>query len=150
MKRLASVLAAFGVVGLTGCALTALTDLADPPGSDSASLIIFYGDTASIVAPDTVSSGVPFDVTFQTFRSLCEEIKGTDVMRMSRTVLIRPFERSPLDYVHCDDVPSAQSTVVQVRLDARGEWLLRLTGSQRDTNHRTNHPAAITRRVIVK
>jgi hypothetical protein len=148
-KRLA-VLAALGVLGSTGCAITALTDLVDPPGSDTPSLIIFYGDTASIIAPDTVSSGVPFDVTFATFRSMCEEIKATDVMRMNRAALIRPFERNPVGYTHCDDVPSARLAVVQVRLEARGAWLLRLTGAQRDSEHPTNTPAAITRRVIVK
>ena len=137
-----------GVVATTACSLA---DLFESPTHEVASLIIFYGDTSRLSAPDTVAPGAAFEVAFQTFGGGCTRTAArTDIDISQNIVRIAPFDRSSGDGTCPSDLLLLRHSV-QVRLDVPGQASLRVVGEQRGgSTGSTNGPAELTRHVVVR
>jgi len=89
------------ILTLAGCVVAACNagELADSGPRDVEAILIFYGDTSRIIAPDTVVRGATFDVTFTTFAGGCRRRVAYDGVVTAPGILeIRPYvgeERHP-------------------------------------------------------
>lgn len=134
------VVAACGLDGLFG------------PGSDvESALIIFYGDTSRVVAPDTVSRGEVFDVSFATFGGGCtRSVVRTDVTTTGHEAKIRPYNRTVRSEVCTADLLFL-THVARVRFDGPGIAVLRVIGQQRGASTGgVTGPAELVRLVTVR
>ena len=114
-------------------------------------LIIFYGDTSRIAAPDSVSQGATFTVRFRTFAGGCtREVARTEVRVTGPTVEIRPYNlRQEADACTSDLLFLTHEATV--RLTAPGVATIRVLGEQRGgTSGARNAPAELTRTVVVR
>lgn len=142
-RRLLTVLG-LGFVLSSGCELLAPT-FAEP------GLIIFYGDTARVVAPDTAMLGVPFEASVQTFAGGCtREIDRTETAVLGTIAEIRPYNETQRRDVCTLDLLILTHTAM-VQFDQSGEVTLRVVGEQRpfQGNGRVNGPAELERRVVI-
>ena len=144
----------FRFIALTTAILTAACSagaLLGVGGRDDPALIIFYQDTTRIIAPDTVTRGVSFDVSFSTFGGGCiRSIGHDDFTATSSEVTIRAFDHNSGGQVCTDDLLRLPHAV-QVRLGAPGTYIIRLIGQQRGASTgSTNAPAELRRAVTVR
>ena len=142
------------MIALAGCALAAAcsaTSLFNLGARDDAALIIFYGDTSRISAPDTVARGVSSEVAFSTFAGGCiRRVARDDVTATASAVEIRPYDHNSGGDVCTADLLLLKHTV-QMRLDTPGHFVIRLIGQQRGaTTGSTNGPAELIRPVVVR
>lgn len=133
------------------CTSCAVPDAMSSNAYEDPGLIIFYLDTSSIVAPDTVSRGQPFAVAFRTFAGGCtRSVARTLVATSGLTTTIRPFNRTTASTGCTRDLLYLQHTA-QVRVDASGTALLRVIGEQRGASTgATNGPVELSRSVVVR
>ena len=141
-------------VALASCALGTACGVAAIFGigaRDEAGVIIFYSDTARLIAPDTVLHGVSFDVSLSTFAGGCTRKTAHDDVRISgNAVEVRPYD-------HNDGRNSCTSDllflkrVLPVRMEVPGAYVIHLIGLQRGASTGgTDGAAEITRAVIVR
>jgi hypothetical protein len=138
-------LLAFGTIGSTACAIA---DLFDRGPSNDPSLIVFYSYASGITAPDTVSSGTPFQVQFPTYGGGCSSVGGDDMTRTGAVVVISPYDHD-VDKSTCPDVLHFMKHLIQVRIDVKGSWTIRVVGQRRD-GPEGNQTAELTREVFVR
>jgi hypothetical protein len=145
--------ACIAIIALAGCSLAACgaTSLFNLGARDDAALIIFYGDTSRISAPDTVARGVSFEVSFSTFAGGCiRRVARDDVTATASTVEIRPYDHNSGGNVCTSDLLILKHTLL-TRLDTPGRFVIRLIGQQRGASTGiTNGPAELTRPVVVR
>ena len=149
MRRLRPLAAVFGAaIALSGCELArAITELR---GTDQAALIIFYGDTSRIAAPDTVVRGIPFEVSFHTFGGGCESQGGTEVNVNGAEAEVRPFDHSS-GASACTDILKFLPHSASLSFGSAGTAIIRLIGQQRGgASGSNNAPAQLERRIIVR
>lgn len=101
---------------------------------DVAAVIIFFGDTTRISAPDTVAVGAPIDVSFSTFAGGCTRaVARDDVTTAVGIVEIRPYDRTigggeiaicPADLFRLEHR-------LHLRLEKPGRYVVRLIGMKR-------------------
>jgi hypothetical protein len=129
----------------TACGLVTAVATVDEPA-----LIIFYGDTASIAAPDTVARGAPFEVRVRTFAGGCtREIARTGVRAAGDLVEIRPYNQRRRSEVCTSDLLLLEHRA-RVTLESMGPATIRVLGEQRDGSTGGRDVAArLERRVIV-
>ncbi len=137
-----------------GIALTALAACDGVTGVGSRvepALIIFYRDSSTIVAPDTVSRGEAFTVRIKTFGGGCtREAVRADVAIAGTLAEIRPFNRTQNANACTADLLFLYHTV-QVRFDVGGRTVLRVMGEQRGASTGgTNGPALVERAIVVR
>jgi hypothetical protein len=86
-------LRALSALGLSIASSTAC-GLVDPTFEEPG-LIIFYGDTAQVLAPDSVIPGVPFEVSIPTFAGGCTRtIARTEVTVIGMLAVIQPYNET--------------------------------------------------------
>jgi hypothetical protein len=141
-------LAAVAVLALAGAGCGLVTAVASV---DEPALVIFYGDTASIAAPDTVARGAPFEVRVRTFAGGCtREIARTEVRAAGDLVEIRPYNRRRRSEVCTSDLLFLEHRA-HVTLEAQGPATIRALGEQRDGSTGGRDVAArLERRVVVR
>ena len=140
------------VVGLSSAVMVACGagGLFGPSSHDDLALIIMDSDTSRIVAPDTVTRGVPFVVSFGTFGGGCtRSVARTDVTTAGSSAEIRPYDRTVRSDVCTADLLFLQH-VAQVRFDAPGIAVLHVIGQQVGTSGSLNGPAELLRLVTVR
>jgi hypothetical protein len=141
-------------VALANCALIAACSsggVFSGGPRDDAGLIIFYGDTARISAPDTVTRGVSFEVSFSTFGGGCiRAIARDDVTPKANAVEIRPYDHNSGGDICTADLLTLKHAVA-IRLDMPGSYAIRVIGQQRGGSTGSNTaPAEVSRPVIVR
>jgi hypothetical protein len=141
-------------LALTSCALVAACSSGgffSGGARDDAGLIIFYGDTARISAPDTVTRGASFEVSFFTFGGGCiRAIARDDVTPKTSAVEIRPYDHNSGGDICTADLITLKHAVA-IRLDTPGSYVIRVIGQQRGGSAGSNNaPAEVTRAVIVR
>ena len=132
----------------TSCAVS---DAVHDDTYEERALIVYYGDTSSIVAPDTVLRGQRFTVAFQTFAGGCtRSVARTHVATSGLASVIQPYNRTTGAQVCTRDLLWLRH-VAQVRIDQAGIASLRVIGEQRGASTgATNGPAELTKNVIVR
>src|SRR5450759_2698018 len=137
-------------VALATCALGAACSAAailDGGARDVAGVIISNGVAARVSAPDTITHGVSFDVSFSTFAGGCtRSIAHDDVTMAGSAVEIRPYDRYSGGDTCTSDMIFLNS-VLPVRLDTPGSYLIHVIGEQTGS---TTGPAEITRPITVR
>ncbi len=108
-------------------------------------------DTSRIIAPDTVTRGIPFDVSFVTFGGGCtRSAVRTDLTTKGSDAEIRPYDRTVRSGVCTSDLLFLQH-VTQVRFDAPGTAVLHVIGQQYGASPGgVNGPAELLRLVTVR
>jgi hypothetical protein len=139
---------------LASCALAAacsVTNLVTGGAHDALGLVIYYGDSARISAPDTVARSVSFDVSFSTFAGGCvQAVAHDDVTTPTSLVESRPYDHDSGGDVCTADLKFLKH-VVPVRLDTPGRYVIHVIGQQRGTSTgNSTIPAEVTRTVIVR
>ena len=144
--RLIQLWAIVTVVTSSACA-----DMLNPDTTAEPAVIIALGDTARIVAPDTVARDTPFAVRFSTFGGGCvREVARTDVLVAGSTVEIRPFNERVNSNVCTDDLRRIEH-VASVRISTAGIATLRVIGEQLGrTNGAPNARAELVRTIVVR
>lgn len=134
------------------CASCAVWEYISPSNFEERGLIIFYRDTSSIAAPDTVLRGQPFSVEFVTYGGGCtRSVARTDVATKGLTSVIQPYNRTTRAGTGCDADLLWLRHVAQVRIDQAGTAAIRVIGEQRGASTgSTNGPAELTRTVVVR
>jgi hypothetical protein len=147
LRRIGAPMALVGCLLAAGCS----ADLFDGRASDDAGLIIFYGDTARISAPDIVEHGASFVVSFSTFGGGCiYAVARDDIETGTGRVEIRPYDRNSGSEVCTADLRRIEHSP-QVRLETPGNYVIHLIGRQRDGSSGSGTRAAeITRLVSVR
>ena len=132
----------------SGCLIAEMLGLS---AFNEPALLIFYGDTSTIVVADTVLHGASFEVRFNTFAGGCvRETAGTQLAESGSDVVIRPFNRNS-GHSACDASLIYLDHVVRLKRDMAGEFVLRIIGNQRPWGTGVGSgPAELTRRVVVK
>lgn len=132
--------AACGVGGLFG-----------PGSAVNLAFLISGRDTSRIIAPDTVTRGVPFEVSFVTFGGGCtRSAVRTDLTIRGTDADIRPYDRTVRSDVCTSDLLFIPH-VTQVHFDAPGTAVLHVIGQQYGTSPGgRNGPAELFRLVIVR
>ena len=86
-------------------------------------------DASAIAAPDTVTAGIPFEVTVTTAGSGCEERIETDVSISGHLVVIRPYDiRLDPNARVCPDIYITHRHAARVTVDAPGRAVVRAVG----------------------
>lgn len=121
-------------------------DTFDEPG-----LIVFYGDTTRIVAPDTALRGVPFEVSFVTFAGGCtREVARTEVQIATSVLEVRPYNRRRRAPACTDDLLFLEHRA-EVQFDEAGLVTIRVVGEQRGTSTGSGTaPARIEQSIVVR
>jgi hypothetical protein len=140
------VICALGAFAITVSAC----NLLDPSFSEPA-LIVFYGDTAQINAPDTVTHSTPFEISVQTFAGGCtRRVARTEQSVAGSFVEIRPYNETVRNDVCTDDLLILVHRAT-VRLDKPGAATIRVVAEQRPVgNVGRNGPAELTRTIMVR
>jgi hypothetical protein len=104
-----------------------------------------------IVVPDTVDSAVPFDVTVFTIgESGCWSAAGQEVTLSGRLVEIRPYDTHSGAEI-CTLVLGYLRHGAILRLDERGEWVIRVHGRRkRHGDEGWEAPVSVEKTVIVR
>ena len=138
-----------GLVLLIGAGAGACSIL-DPTFSEPA-LIVFYGDTAEISAPDSVGSGATFEVSVPTFAGGCtREIARTQTTIRGTLVEVRLYNETRRANGCTDDLLILTHRVA-VHFEGTGLVTIRVLGEQRPfqgTGLRTG-PAQLERQVTI-
>lgn len=112
------------LVAIVGCGLTG------PDTHDDPAFVIFYSDTTDISAPDTVTRGTAFTVSFPTYGGGCtSRIARTDVNVAGNVGLIRPYNRTYEADACTADLRFLYHTA-QFRVDTPGSFTIRVVGRQ--------------------
>lgn len=94
-------------------------------------LIVFYGDTSRIVAPDSVARGTTFEISVPTFAGGCtREIARTDQAVAGTVLEIRPYNVTQRAKVCTDDLLILTHTAM-ARIDQPGLATIRVRAKQR-------------------
>jgi hypothetical protein len=121
----------------------------DPTYSEPAR-IIFYGDTALIMAPDTVTRGTAFEVSVETFGGGCTRSTGRTDVRITGLVLeIRPYNETRRSDVCTDDLIMLTHQAF-VQFSQPGVALVRVVGAQEPTQGAGTGSAEVTRQVVIR
>ena len=138
----------FLTVGLVTTAFAC--GILDPTFSEPG-LIIFYGDTATIVAPDSVDRGTVFEVSVETFAGGCTRTIARTERRVLGSVLeLRPVNETRRAQACTDDLLILVHRVT-LRFDQPGPVTIRVVAEQRPVNSSSrNGPAQLERVVIVR
>jgi hypothetical protein len=132
-------------------AAPAACSVVDPTFAEPA-LIIFYGDTAQVATPSSVTRGVPFEVSVQTFGGGCTRMIARTETDVSGAVAeIRPYNETRRSDVCTDDLLFL-THVVSIQFDHVGPVTIRVIAEQRpfgDTTTRTG-PAALEYQLVVQ
>ena len=134
----------FGVVAalavlLAGCSDESLTAFADSPDTMVGILELIEnaprpvtgqsGLTVPLVAPDTVTAGVPFDVTVTTIGlDTCWREAGATIVSELRRITITPYDRIDRTQSGCGDAIISIPRTVRVVFGQRGDATLRVEG----------------------
>ena len=118
---------------------------------DELGVIIYYGDTSRIVAPDTVLRGTSFSVSFMTFGGGCLHSPARTELAISGNRLqVTPYDHDSGGSVCTADLRLLPHEV-QVRIDTPGGALMRIVGQQRgQSTGSANVPAELTRAIVVR
>jgi hypothetical protein len=139
-------LALLAVIGLLAGACSMLDPTFPEPG-----LVIFFGDTAQISAPDSAARGATFQVLVPTFAGGCTRtIARTETTITGMLAEIRPYNETRRADVCTDDLIILTHTA-SVHFDEPGLATIRVLAQQRPfqgTGARTG-PAQLERQVIV-
>ena len=127
-----------GIATLCGCAD------AGPKGYDQPATIILYRDSSRIVAPDTVTRGASFDVTFDTYGGGCSSKGETTTEQIGAAVLLRPYHHMT-GADACTRILYIFRHTVPARIDTKGSALIRLIGVEAE-----GRPAELSRPVFVR
>ena len=134
-----------------GLALSTACEVLDPTFAEPG-LIISYGDTAQVMAPDSTARGVPFEVSIGTFAGGCtREIARTEIAIVGMVAEIRPYNETRRSDGCTDDLIILTHTAI-IQLDQPGAATIRVVGEQRPfegTGTRTG-PAELDRRIVVQ
>jgi len=114
-------------------------------------VIIFYGDTAAITAPDTVARGEDVAVRIRTFGGGCtRETVRADVSVTGSLAEIKPFNRTRNANACTADLLNLEHSV-RVRFDVSGPAVLRVIGEQSGiSTGGGNWPAVLERTLVVR
>lgn len=131
---------------LAGCG--SITDIG---AVEEPALIVFYGDTSDVQAPDTVARGVAFRVEVPTFAGGCtRQVARTDVGVAGALVEIRPWNRRNRGPACTDDLLHLMH-VVELRLEEPGPRKIRIVGAQRGgSTGSVTAPATLERTIVVR
>ena len=144
--RLSRQLGLFLAVGPVAVACSIL----EPTFSEPA-LIIFFGDTAQISAPDSAARGAAFEVSVPTFAGGCTRtIARTETAIIGTLVVIRPYNETRRADACTDDLIILTHRV-SVRFDQPGPATIRVVAEQRPfqgTGTRSG-PAQVEHRVFI-
>jgi hypothetical protein len=117
---------------------------------DVEGVLIFYGDTSRIIAPDTVVRGETFDVTFSTFAGGCKRRIAYDgVLSAPGFIEIRPYDHIDGGTACTDDLILLTHALL-LRVDATGKNVLRIVGQRRDGSSGGNAPVVLTRPIVAR
>ena len=139
MKSIHAIIAAVGITALVACAVSD----AGPRTRDVPSYIILGSDTSMITAPDTVQSGVTFEVRFDTYGGGCTTEGSTFVLGSESDIVLLPMDSETSADV-CSGELRVFQHVVQVKTTATGRatvWVKGIDGGRQ--------AAQVTREVIV-
>lgn len=114
-------------------------------------LIVFYRDTATITAPDTVARGEDFAVSIRTFGGGCtRETLRADVSVTGSLAEIKPLNRTRNASVCTSDLLYLEHNV-RVRFNVAGRVVLRVIGEQSGpSTGGANWPAVLERSIVVR
>ena len=114
-------------------------------------LIIFYRDTASITAPDTVAANSRFEVRFPTYAGGCtRHIVRTEVTTRDHLVEIRPYNRNSGGDVCTSDLLILEHRA-ETYFSVAGTSIIRVVGEQRGgSSGARNFAAQLERRIVVR
>ncbi len=102
----------------------------DPTYSEPA-IIISYGDTAQIAAPDSVARGAPFEVSVETFGGGCTRTTARTEIRITGLVAeIRPYNETRRGGACTDDILILTHRT-SVQFEQSGVALVRVLAEQR-------------------
>ena len=124
------------------CDILGLGSYAEP------ALIVFYGDTATIAAPDTVTVGEPFAVTVGTFGGGCtREVDRTELEVTGDLAEVRPYNRTQRSDVCTSDL-LILAHIATIQFNEAGLATLRITGRLGGPSQ--TEPARLDRRITVR
>ena len=126
-------------------------DLVAPGTHDDSALIIFYGDTSHIVAPDTVVRGAAFEVSFTTYGGGCtRSVARTDLTISGAVAEIRPYDTTVGGSTCTADLLFLRH-VARVQAATAGTFTIRVIGQQRGASTGSvNGPAEISRVITAR
>lgn len=141
------------LVAVAGLAPVAGACRALDPNYTEPAIIVLGGDTAAIIAPDTVPRAAGFPVTVETFGDRCThaQIVRTEKKVTGSLVEIRPFnETTKIDgRATCAPDFVTLSHTVTIEIKQPGPATIRVIGEERDFVYR-NKPAQIQRMITVR
>lgn len=142
------------LLGLAPIAVAGCNTILDPEVRDEPALIIFYGDTTAIEAPNLTPTGTSFVVAVQTFAGGCtREVVRTDVTTAVPGVVdIYPVNRTraPRDAnAGCTDDLLLLRHSTTVHASTPGPLLLRVHGAQRGGASGYTTAAAVVERTVM-
>lgn len=141
----ARILAVVGALSLAACEEILGVDTVPEPA-----LLIFFGDTSQIIAPDSARVGANVPVRFRTFAGGCtRRIAATDVRTVGNVIEIRPANlRRRAEACTADLLYLEHQATVSVRTP--GMATIRVIGEQRGgSSGGQNAPAVLTRTLVV-
>jgi hypothetical protein len=101
---------------------------------DVRSIIVAEHDTLAFHVPDTVMSGVPFDVSFSTFGGGCVRAPArTAITRSPGTVVMQPYDRHIGGHA-CPRDRMKLAHSARLRFDTPGVEVIRVAADGRDTS----------------
>jgi hypothetical protein len=116
-------------------------------------LIVFYSNTGTIAAPDTIERGNSFDVRIETFGGGCtRSTAGADLALNGQVAEIRPHNVTEIQRgTVCTADLLFLYHVVAVRFDLPGTATIRVIGQRQDATTGTSDvPDTLERRIVVR
>jgi hypothetical protein len=143
-----ALLAATGVVTVSTALIWSRMTPTDP--RDVRSVIVAEHDTLAFHVPDTVMTGVPFDVSFSTFGGGCVRAPArTAITRSPGTIIIQPYDRHIGGHA-CPRDRMRLGHSARVRFDTPGVNVIRVAADGRDTSsQRETTSAELVKTVLV-
>jgi len=100
-----------------------------PEDKSRVGTISFFGDPVVIEVPDTVQTGVSFEVSVRTYGNGCYSMGGTTVQLHSRSADVTPFDLYSGAGI-CDDILKTFTHKAALSFDEPGMAQIRFHGKQ--------------------
>lgn len=112
------------VLGLAGCG-----SLFGPDDEEVLGRLTYFGHPSGVHVPDTVTVGVPFEVSVRTYGGGCISFGRTSVEYASGAIDIRPYDVDSLADVCNDELIPFEHTA-EVTVNTSGPWVVRFHGRE--------------------
>jgi hypothetical protein len=124
-------------------------DILGPGSYGKLAVIIYYGDTATIAAPDTVAAADPFGLSVDTFGHGCSrEMDRTKLEVGVHLAEVWPYNRISRADVCPNDPPFDLTHSVTIQFDKPGHATVRIHGRQLSDS--VFRPVYLDRQIVVR